>query len=595
MIRNIKLFIALFFSLIFILSDQTLAQNQSTREIIQRAMKDEMNRNLQELKLESLERPFYISYAIRDVKTMEVIASLGAIVQSNEDHYRTRSVRLMVGDYTLNDENFVASSGIYRQSMLGGSVSMPIEDDYSSIRRALWIATDNTYKSATEIFEHKKAALKQQTLTGEQASLDDFSRAPVVKYTEPPRLFDFKRKAWEKKAKKISSIFLDYPDIYASRVRIFFYQSDVYYLNSEGIETIQPCILSMAQINAYTQAVDGEQMSDHLLYFELTPDDLPSLKNIRKAVISMAEDLISLRKAPVFDESYFGPIMFENKAVADLFAQRLFTGSNGLLAYRKPIYSDARASSYRTQSETLDDRLNRRILSRELTIKALPFMESFSGRKLIGSYSVDAEGVKPPQEITLVENGMLRTLLNNRIPTPKVRKSNGHQRLIIGRGSTLGPSVISVTTSAGKSKAEMKDELLNLAREEGLDYAIIVRKLKPPVASVYRFDSMVMSSSSYGSRDGSSLTKPVLVYRIYVDDGREELVRTISLGGISISSMRRILSASKKRLVHNMTVSGIPSTFIVPQALIIEELDVKKEQQTYMPKLPVVPSPLLKK
>ena len=121
--RNIKLFTVILLSLIFLFSGQTLAQNQSTREIIQRAMRDEMNRNLTELRLENLEDPFYISYTIRDVKTMVVISSLGAAVQSDEDHYRTRSARLMVGDYAQNDENFVGSSGIYSQSMVGGSVS----------------------------------------------------------------------------------------------------------------------------------------------------------------------------------------------------------------------------------------------------------------------------------------------------------------------------------------------------------------------------------------------------------------------------------------------------------------------------------------
>lgn len=590
--RNTKFLFVLLFSLILVSSGPALADNQSTRDIIQRAMKDEMDRNLQQLELENLERPFYISYSIRDVKTMEVIASLGAIVQSDENKYRTRSVRLMVGDYSLNDENFVGSGGMYRQSMLGGSVRLPLEDDYSSIRRALWIATDNTYKTATEIFEHKKVALKQQTLTGEEASLDDFSKTPVAKYTAPPRSFAFKRNKWEKVATQLSSLFRDYPDIYSSRIRIFFYQCDVFFTNSEGTETIQPLTLATLQINAYTQAVDGVPLSDHTLFFDSTPGDLPSLRSMKKAVKSLAEELVALRNAPVFDESYFGPIMFEDQAVAELFAQRLFTGSNGLLAYRKPIVSDSRSSYYRTQGETLDDRINRRIMSRDLTIKALPGKESFSGQKLLGSCHVDAEGVKPPPEIVLVDNGILKTLLNNRIPKVKVRESNGHQRPVIGLGTKLGPSVISVTTSKGKSNAEMKNELLQLAREEGMDYAILVRKLKPPVGSVRRFESMVMTTGGYGSGDGSSLTQPILVYRVYVEDGREELVRSVNLGSLGLSSLRRMLSASQKRLVYNMPVSGVPSSFIVPQSLIIEELDVKKEQQDYTPKLPVVSSPL---
>ncbi len=43
------------------------------------------------------------------------------------------------------------------------------------------------------------------------------------------------------------------------------------------------------------------------------------------------------------------------------------------------------------------------------------------------------------------------------------------------------------------------------------------------------------------------------------------------------------------------SASGIPASFILPQALIFEELEVKKEQREFTPKLPVVPSPLAKK
>ncbi len=569
--RNKECFLLLFIVLFLFQPCIGLAQKNSTRNIIQRAIKDEMERNISRLELEDMERPFFISYNIYDVKTFEVNSSLGAIINSNEIHNRNYNVRVIVGDYSLNDENFRDSGYSYRSSMLQGSSRLPLEDDYDGIRRALWIATDDIYKRAVETYEHKKAALKQQTRTDEETQLDDFSRIQVVTYTEPPRTFDIDSKKWEKTAKEISGIFRKYSNIYSSKVRIFLYQGDMFLTTSEGTEVNMPLTLAVIQINANTQAVDGEPLRNYVMYYASAPEDLPPKKVIKQSVKTMAEELLILREAPVFDESYFGPVMLEGQAVAEFFQMRLFSGRNGLLAYRRPVVSNP-GGRYGSSSgiATLDDRMNRRILSRELTIKALPGLERFQGKNLIGSYRIDLEGVKPPEEIILVENGILKTLLTNRIPNPKVRESNGHQRPVIRSAYSssirLGPSVITVSTSKGKSYPELKKELLQRAREEGMEYGIIIRKLNP-----------------------------AMVYCVYVEDGREEPVRSVKLGAFSLSTLRHIASVSEKQFVYNTLASGIPASFIVPQTLILEELEVKNEKRDYTPKLPVVSSPLSQK
>jgi hypothetical protein len=619
--RKSHLFVALAAFFVFFPATFTLAQKSSAREIIQRAMREEMQRNIQRLQMENLQRPFFISYAIRDVKTMAVAATLGALVSSDEDHFRRHSVRVMVGDYHRTDENFQAG-GTWRQTLLQGADALPIEDDYNGIRRALWIATDNVYKRASEIYERKKAALEQQTLTEEEKALDDFAKAPVLKFSEPPQTFVMQRAAWEKTAKELSAVFRNFPDIYASQVQVYFYQAEVYFLNSEGTETQHPLTLAMVQINASTQAAgDGEPLADHELFYANVPEDLPTLEVMKKAATTMAEDLAALRNAPVFEDSYSGPVMFADQAAAELVAQRLFTGTSGLLAHRRPLRMRSEHPAehpsehpgQRSFEETLEDKINTRIISKDLTIKATPKLQAFAGQKLIGAYQVDEEGFKPPDEIVLVENGTLKTLLSNRIPTKAVRESNGHQRPVIGTGagSSLGPSVIAVNTIAGKSPAEMKRQLLEMAKAEGLEYTVLVRKIKSPASgSEGRVDPMAFFAMARAGQDGASLSEPILLYRVWVKDGREELVRSVKLGSLPLSSLRRMASASQEHKVYNtlvasgggffmmgpaFSVSGIPASFIVPQALIFEELEVKKEQREFTPKLPVVPSPLTRK
>ncbi|MBC8183308.1 hypothetical protein H8E88_19555 [candidate division KSB1 bacterium] len=619
--KNIIISLILIFSFLAISALSLFAQNQATRDIIQGAMRDEIKRNIDKLRLENLQDPFFISYTIHDARTMEITASLGSIINSNKNHYRNHHVRLMVGDYNLNDENyFDLTGGGYRQTMLRGADRLPLEDNYSGIRRALWIATDNLYKSATESFERKKAALEQQTLSEEDKALADFSKTEVVKQKSPPIEFDMDQEKWEKIARELSGIFTDYSDIYSSQLRIFFYQSDIFFTNSEGTETNKPLSLVAVQINASTQAEDGEPLKDHVIYYGAMPGDLPPLKSMKDEIIETVKSLIALKSAPVFEDSYTGPVMFSNQATAEFFAQRLFSGSSGLISSRKPVVGDPRAASFlnRGGGEQLEDRIDTRIISRDITIKALPTMDNFSGEKLIGGYQVDEEGVKPPEEVVLVERGVLKTLLSNRILTKKISQSNGHERPLVGAGtvssSGLGPSVINVTSSNGMTETELKQELIQLAKDEGLEYAILVKKIKSPISGqVRRLDPMAFLTMSRRSQQGPSFTEPILVYRVFVKDGREELVRSVKLGSLSISTLRRISGASEKQVVYNTVVPtasgpmglfsfaspgsnrGIAASFIVPKSLILEELEVENTKRDYTPKLPVVASPLVKK
>jgi hypothetical protein len=62
----------------------------------------------------------------------------------------------MVGDYSLNDENFVGGSR--RFSSGGGYLPLPLDNDYRAIRRSFWIMTDQVYKSSIESYEQKLTA-----------------------------------------------------------------------------------------------------------------------------------------------------------------------------------------------------------------------------------------------------------------------------------------------------------------------------------------------------------------------------------------------------------------------------------------------------
>ncbi len=610
--------ITLIFFMIIITCFTGIECQINTEEIVKKAMRDEMNRNLENLALEGLQRPFFISYTISDAKTLYISSTLGAIISSMVKPYRKHRVRVLVGSYKQSNENFIEMNSMFNSESNQGNI--PLDNDYFGIRNSLWKTTDNCYKNAAEIYERKISAIKQQNISEEEAELNDFCENITTDFDIPTITFDFDKQKWENTAIGLSAIFKDYSEIFSSNVSVFLYQAEVYFLNSEGTETKYPVTLTAIRVNAQTQAEDGEPLFDHVLYYSLTPDDLPSLKTMKSEIKSMADNLVAIRNAPVFDDSYSGPVLFEDQAVAELFVQTLFSEKAGLNAIRKLIFSQPQMATMVGQmlGKSLESKIDKKIISKDLTIKATPNMKEFQGEKLIGSFEVDAEGVQPDDELILVEKGILKTLLNGRTPTPKVKVSNGHKRISLyngGLSSEVGPSVISVSSSNVLSRKKLKDMLIEKALEEDLEYAIIIRKLESSnCGREQELDPSIFFSSFSGGGSKSSSTRPLYIYKVSLEDGKEELIRTTEIAGLSVKTLKKMLSASTRNFAYNTMLmkdigglssfifsfssedswllNGIPSSFIVPNAILIEELDIQKEKRAVTMKPPIVNNPV---
>ena len=606
--NKVYIYIYLLLSL-FIFSDIAVFCQLPDNNIIQKALKDELTRSITHLEMENLQSPFFISYNIFDAKTLAVNSSLGAIIGSEAIPIRTFSVKVLVGDYKLNNENFQSGFGVY-----SGGRSMIIEDDYNGIRIALWKETDRQYKSAAESYENKLSAMKQQNLT-EEMNISDLIKVPVVKVDIPGSSYQFDKQKWENVAKELSSVFLEYNDIFSSKVKILLYHAYAYYINTEGTEVKSPINIAAVKVFAQTMADDGEPLSDHLLYYAIDQDNLPNVKQMKEGTITMADMLVALKNAPVLDEDYAGPILFEDQAVAEVFSQSLFAGNLSMYTKRKPIFGNAQMAMYSGQvyEKNLESTIDRKVISRDITIKALSTKTESMGNKLIGSYKVDLEGVVPDDELILVDNGVLKTLLSNRIPTEKVKFSNGHFGHTFQSGRIfpeITPGVISVSTISGSTKSDLRKKLFEIAREEDLDYAYKIRKLESNNAGIEKDIDMAMMSMGGASE---TLSKPLYIYKVSLENGTEELVRTAKLGEMTIRILKKMTGASNKQFVYNSLVSkstqpglmlsnptspeiysltGIPASFIVPDAILFDDLDVFKDSRTISKKLPAVSNPV---
>lgn len=578
---ELNIFITITIAILF--SSLSLKAQSGSDTLIFKAMNDELNRNLSKLSIDKNKSPFFISYQLSDTRALSIRATLGALTYSNELPGRNLYVRLMVGDYSLNDENFVGASGI----LSGGStLPLPLDNNYDAIRRAFWISSDQSYKRAVENYSQKLTAIKQQNKSDEERP-DDYSKIKPVNFIKPNVPVKYDKAGWEAVAKNISGIFKSFPRITSSFVYINLMNTYVYVTSSEGTRIKFPINLACLGVSAGCQADDGEPLTDQLLYYALLPEDLPKPDKIKQEIQQMADNMATLSKAPAIKDSYSGPVIFEGEAVAELCTQKLLKNNN-FIASREPFFATERPAIGRVNK--LDDKINQKICSENITIRETPRLKTFNNVPLIGTYEIDFEGVIPKDELTLVDKGILKTLLNDRVPTDKIKESNGHRRF-----ATLGsfvteikaPGVINISWDKGESDKVIYRTVLKEAEKNGLEYVYVIRKLE-----VFN-PGQTRSMMSMMSGMGSATSKPIGVYRIDVKTGKEQMVRSAVVSEFQMNNFKDIILGSSEQTVYNTLLNAVvPISVIAPRILVFKDVSIEKNKNS-KPKLPVVPNPLL--
>jgi predicted Zn-dependent protease len=546
----------------------------ATDDVIFKALNDEMARSLTSLKLDKFSPPFFIGSYLSDGKTFSAKASLGALIRSKESPTRSSSYRLMVGSYELNDENFQGGSESYNSG--GVTLSLPKENDYFGIRRAFWSMNDRSYKNSIDTYTQKLTAIKQQNKE-ESEKLNDYTRMSPVTFLMKDVNLKYDKALWEKNVKDMSAIFRNYPKIQSSSVDVYFINSTVYVLNSEGSKIRYTAALACVAVNASTQADDGEVLRDQLTYYALLSDQLPSVESMSQDIKKMAQVLETRCSAPIIAEPYQGPVVFEGEALAELFNFKFF-GGNGLLTSREPVYA---AGASRGSVNKMETKIGKRICAENISIVSSPGMKNFGNTPLIGSFGMDAEGVSPTDGLVLVDKGILKTQLSDRIPTSKVKQSNGHYRFNIWGGRQKAPGVIRIGYDKGQSYNDFLKTVSSETERSGLEYYYIIRCMET---------GNLANQIQVGN---SGLPKPIAIYKVSVKTGEEQLIRSAVISEFPMLSFKYVLAGTADQAaINTLRGSSMPVSYIVPKAIAFNDVSIEKDN-TPKSKLPVVSNPLI--
>ncbi len=518
-------------------------RTQDNDNMILKAMKDEMKRSMTEIKYEGHEKPFFISYGINDVQNFMAYASLGAMIQSGEYKSRSKSVRVLVGDYEFNDESL--DNNLFSETT-ANEIQLPLEDDYFGIRRALWTTTDVVYKGAAQKYKKHQSTLKEQNKTLKDLPHRTFAKVPVVQSIAPALPYKLEKEKWESYCKKLSSVFRSYPAIESSDVMMNVSYGSQYFVNSEGTVVVKPYRIAVINCRAQVKTEKGEPIFENIIHYGSMPEEFPVIEDLMVEVKSLADKLIALRKSNTLEEEYSGPVLFLGAPVAEVFASTLFSYREALVASNAIVS----ATDFRPDAaSTLDARIGKLIVDNTLTIKSNPKLKKFRDIPLLGTYDLDDEGVAPPDELILVENGILKTLLNDRSLTSASQVANGH---------SSGPAVIEIYSNKTSATQQLKESLIQSARKDGLDYGIIIR-----------------GKALFGEGVAE-------VWKVNLDTGEEELLRSAQLGEITLKNLKRIGGSERAQEVHTVqTADGNLASFIVPASLLLEQVDISPLKLPY--------------
>jgi hypothetical protein len=234
-----------------------------------------------------------------------------------------------------------------------------------------------------------------------------------------------------------------------------------------------------------------------------------------------------------------------------------------------------------------------------------PLAKDFKGTPLIGGYAIDEEGV-PAQKVTLVENGKLKDLLMSRRPGPDFDKSNGHGRASFLADARPTMSNLFISSTETLSREDLKKKFLEECRSEKLEFCIVVRQMDNPSLSLMRQEDFTGLLASFGGNAATDRL-PLVVYKVYAKDGREELVRGARITGFGPRSLRNIAGIGNDDFVYNYmqtqvngmagtalsafgsAQSGLPAAVVAP-SLLFGEVEVRGARGE--PKrLPILPEP----
>lgn len=532
--------------------------DQSFSTLASQVAQDEIRLFFEDTNLLEAPKPYDVEYLFTDAVTCSIQSSLGSSLMVEEHPVRTVGTRLLVGDDQLNNENLYAFP-------TDNSVDLPLDNDYANTLKAVHRATDDAYRRALLDYDWKIRCLDKTSVRGNPREPDrSAAKRRSFFYEDVPE--ELNVSDLQRIANDLSGLFSAYKqELPHSGVNVQVFQSMVYFISAQGIQSAQPYELICIQWFAETVTDEGDTLKDSAYYLCRKKDEIPDLND---RIISMAENLIAIKHAPKATEHYLGPVLVSKEAAAALVAYSLLESNPSLITAHEPADHSGYEKNYWEQMK------NKPVVSSVLSVTADYEAERFGNTPLLGYYKVDAECVPVSQSTDLIHHGNLVEMLTSRSPSKIGRFSNGHRRLALLNEKlvpTIGAGILEVSSRNTMDESALIKDLLKQARAAGHKYA-------------YQISKFVSRYNEAGQKE----LFPLYVYRIKTSNGEKtpvrircgetftadilNLVTATSTGKIVFNRMSDVQNASfgdKRNLLN-----GIPVSLVIPEHFIFKNMRI---------------------
>ena len=533
---------------------------------LMRILEDELVRT-QKFLFSEEEPAYWIGLNITDSFVEEIRAEEGGLYPTKDTHERYADVDLRVGDISFDSTHPLRDSTMADEDIHFGTW-LPIENKQAPIQAILWKEIDRAYRHSVKRLTKLRSnhAIKVEM----EDKSADFSLYPPQTDLLPIQTHELtpeQKQYWTTELKQHSLVLAKGSYILSSGLRLHIDRTDSYILNTEGTRIRDQRIHYRISVYAQTKASDGMILQVYDYVDAHTLDQLPTSEELSAMVRKSKEKLLALREAPVV-EPFVGPAILRGRASAVFFHE--------ILGHR----IEGHRQKDEAEGQTLAGKVGEQIFPSFLSISDNPSLSKWVDTDLNGYYRYDDEGSKA-EDVSIVEDGVLKGFVMSRAPIEGFSQSNGHGRREPGESVVARQGNLIISASTTVSFEELRTALKEQIKAQGKPFGLM-------------FDDISGGFTFTGRNSPNSYSvQPVTVWKVYLDGRPDELVRGVDVIGTPLLTFGRILQASDQVQVFNGVCGAesgyIPVSAIAPD-MLIEEIEVqRKEKDLDLP--PIIDAP----
>lgn len=507
-------------------------------------------------------KPYFCSFLLKDIDTFNTWASSGSTGRSTTDRSRHVYCDLRVGSYEYDQ---ITEGGLreHDEDLESNSFhTVPIDDTaFDGLRLSLWRLLESKFREGLADYNQRLAS--KITHPEPNQGIRSFTRVKRASHRRYMRLETVDYDRWSKFCKRASLWLSSLPRLSGSSVEFDLSQETRIFVSTEGTVTVQNSQVFSLSANLHKLTSEGSRLEQELVINVGSQRELPDLKRFKRLVLEKYERLMRLSRARKI-HAFSGPVL-------------LHPGPAGLL-FHEAVGHRLEGSRLLSAGEgqTFKGQEGKQILKLPVTIRDDPSMHTYRGKRCIGAYTYDDEGVKA-QNAVLIEDGTLRGFLTTRAACKRGKhQSNGHARTKQYQRPISRMAVTIVESKNGCSFERLKAKLIQEIKRQKKPFGMIVYETNGGETDTTNYDFQAFSGD---------IAYATLVY----PNGREVCVRGVNFVGTPLQALNNVVAVGDTPELDNGycgAESGlIPITTISP-AVLINNLELQgKDEELVTPSI----------